>query len=80
MSGRTLSKGEGFVVGEGRNVRFWLDDWIVVGPLCGVFHRVCRVVSNKESYVSDYNEETDGCILWRVRSPHPSEEVLYEKL
>lgn len=22
-----LSKGVGFVVGEGRNVRFWLDDW-----------------------------------------------------
>lgn len=31
--GKVLSKGVGFVVGEGRVVSFWLDDWGGVGPL-----------------------------------------------
>ena len=28
VSGKVLSKGVGFMVGYGRDVRFWLDDWV----------------------------------------------------
>lgn len=48
-----LSKGVGFVVGDGRVLRFWFDDWVRVGPLCELLSRVFRLVSNKESVVSD---------------------------
>ena len=72
--GKILSKGVGYVVGEGSEVRFWLDDLVGVGPLCGLFPRVFRVVSNKESTVNEYYEVRDGCPLWSVsfrRSLHP---------
>ena len=32
---KILSKGVGYVVGEESEVRFWLDDWVGVGPSCG---------------------------------------------
>lgn len=43
------------MVGERRDTRFWLDDWegVGVGPLCVLFRRIFRVVSNKESAVND---------------------------
>lgn len=56
---------------------------MVIGPLCGVFARIFRVVSNKESSISDYYEERDGCVVWRVpfrRSLHLSGVVHYEEL
>ena len=61
-----LSKGVGFVVRDGRNVRFWLDDWVGLGPLCELFLRIFRVVSIKESIISDCYEMLDGFMVWDV--------------
>lgn len=49
--GKVLSKGIGFVGGQGREVRFLLDDWVGVRPLSELFPRLFRVVLNKESAV-----------------------------
>lgn len=57
-----LSKGVGFVVAEGRNVSFWLDDWVGVGPIYVLFSRIFRVVANKESSVMDCYEERDEAL------------------
>lgn len=35
-----------------------------VGPLCGLFSGIFRVVTNKDSVVSGYYEERDSCIMW----------------
>ena len=71
------------MAGDGRFLRFWLDDWVGVGPLCELFLRVFRLVSNKESVVSDCYEVMDGCIMWGVtfrRSLRLSKDVQYEEL
>lgn len=54
VRGKVFEKGLGFNVGEGANVRFWLDDYEGVGPLCNLFPRVYEVVSNKESFAKDF--------------------------
>ena len=41
----------GFKVGNGKDVRLWLDDWVGVRSLCGLFPILFRLVANKESYV-----------------------------
>lgn len=54
-----------------------------MGPLCELFPRVFRVVSNKESVVTDYYEVWEEYISWSVsfrKSLHRSEEVQYEEL
>lgn len=51
MRGEVLGKGVGSKVGDGRDVKFWNDDWVGRGSLCGLFRRMFRVVSNKESFV-----------------------------
>ena len=48
------------------DVRFWLDDWVGEGPLCELFHRIFRVVTNKETAVSDFYEVQDDSIVWGV--------------
>lgn len=35
-------------VESGRDILFWYDDWVRVGPLFSIHPRVFRVVSNKE--------------------------------
>ena len=50
----------GFVVRDGNDVGFWLDDWLGVGPLRGLFHVVFRVVFDKESIVCNWIEVTDS--------------------
>lgn len=35
------------MVGNGRDVRFWLDDWMGVGALCRLFLRLFRLEDNK---------------------------------
>ena len=37
---KILFEGVGYVVWEGSEVRFWLDNWVGVGPSCGLFPRV----------------------------------------
>ena len=64
--GEALFKGVGFKVGNGRDVRFWLDDWVRVGPSCGLFPRLFRLVANKESFVRDCFEVRSGCNVWGV--------------
>ena len=66
VSREVLSKGVGFVVGDGRVLRFWLDDWVGVGPLYELFPRVFRLVSNKEFHVTNCCGVRDGCTLWGV--------------
>lgn len=78
-----LSKGVGFVVGDGRCIRFWFDDLVGRGPLCELFPRLFRVVSNKEVYISDYYEVRDGSVVWGVsfrRVLRQVEEVQYREL
>lgn len=43
----------GFKVGDGRDIHFWHDDWVGVGPLYNSFPRVFRAISNKKSSVSE---------------------------
>lgn len=52
--GRIFASGVGYLVREERRVLFWVDDCSGIGPLCVLFPRVFRVVSNKKSSVSDY--------------------------
>ena len=69
--------------GNGRDVRFWLDDWVRVGPSCGLFPRLFRLAANKESYVSDCFEVRSGCNVWGVlfkRDLRSLEGELYEEL
>lgn len=47
------SRGERFIVREGRWIHFWFDNWARVGPLHVLYHRVFRVLSNKFSSVSE---------------------------
>lgn len=42
-----LARGVGFKVGDGSRVRFWVDDWLFVGPLSLSFARPFRVVVNR---------------------------------
>ena len=68
------------MVGDKRNVIFWLDDWVGVGSLCELLPRIFRAVSIKESVVSDCYEMRDDSMVWDVsfrRRLHPSEEVQY---
>lgn len=65
------------------DVRFWLDDWAGEGPLCELFHRIFRAVTNKEAAVSDCYEVEDDSIVWVVsfrRNLRSSEEVQYREL
>lgn len=50
----------------GRDIGFWMDDWVGVRPPCELFPRVFMVVSNKESKVIYYYEVKEGCISWSV--------------
>lgn len=66
LRGKTLYKGVGFIVGDGRNVRFWLDNWVNVGPLCVLFPRLFRLAVDKESSISDCFVVRSGCMVWGV--------------
>ena len=75
--------GVGFVVGDGSDVRFWMDGWVGKGPLCGIFPRLFRLTVNKESSISEYVEVRGGSTFWNVhprRSLRPSEGILYGEL
>ena len=83
--GEALFKGVGFKVGSGRDVRFWLDDWVGVGvgPLCGLFPRLFRLAANKESSISNCFKVRSGCNVWGVmfkRDLQSLEGQLYEEL
>lgn len=60
---KVLSKGASFVVGDGRDVKFLINDRVGVGTLCELFPRVFRVMSNKESAVSNYYEGREGYLM-----------------
>ena len=73
----------GFLVGDGQAVRFWLDDWVGIGSLYGLFPRLFRLAVNKESSVSDCFEVRNECLVWGVsfrRTLRPLEGVQYEEL
>ena len=55
-----------FLVGDGQAVRLWLDDWVGIGPFCGLFPMLFRLTVNKESSVSDCFEVGNECIVWGV--------------
>ena len=83
MRGKALHKGVGFIIGDGTCVRFWLDDWVGMGPLSELFPRIFRLVVNKESCVSDYFEVRSGCMVWEVpfrRTLWQMEEFMYQKM
>ena len=44
-----------------RDVRFWLDDWVEMGPLCGLFPKLFRLAANKDSSVSNCFEVRSDC-------------------
>ena len=51
------------VVGNGRNVRLRLDDWIGVGSSCNLFPRVFMMMFNKEPTFCECFKVGDGCTL-----------------
>lgn len=67
LRAETLYKGVGFVVWDGGDVRFRLDDWVGVGPFCGLFPRLFILVVKKDSSVRDCFELRGGCIVWGSR-------------
>lgn len=80
---RILYEGSTFLMGERRVVSFWLHDWVDAGPLCGLFLRIFRVVSNRKSIIFDCYKVRNSCILWGVsfrRWLCPSKEAQYEEL
>lgn len=46
-----FNKGVGFKVREATCVRFWVNDWLGMGPLSGLFPRLFRMVFDKNSLV-----------------------------
>eukprot|EP00268_Persea_americana_P062604 TRINITY_DN8040_c1_g2_i5.p1 TRINITY_DN8040_c1_g2~~TRINITY_DN8040_c1_g2_i5.p1 ORF type:complete len:221 (+),score=17.67 TRINITY_DN8040_c1_g2_i5:284-946(+) len=57
VRGEIFNKSVGFRVGEGKNVRFWYDDWVGIGKFWSLFPKLFRVICNKESFVKD-------CYFW----------------
>lgn len=74
-----LFKGVGFMVVDGRNVRFWMGE----GPLRALSPRIFKIVANKDFSINDCFEWYGGSILWGVSfrsSIQPTQEVSYGKL
>lgn len=46
-------KGVEYLVGDGKDVKSWFNDWVGVGPLVGLFRKVFKLVSYKESSVNN---------------------------
>ena len=70
-------------MGNGRDARFWLDSWVGVWPLYGLFPRLFKLAANKESSISDYFEVRRGCSVWDAlfkRDLRSLEGELYEEL
>lgn len=49
--GKVLFKGVCLVVGNWKDVRYRLDDWVGVEPLCNMFPKIFMMMFNKESVV-----------------------------
>ena len=70
-------------MGEGDGVRFWFYDWVGVGPLCFLYPRVSKVVSNKECCVKECYVWDEDVLSWDVsirRALRQSESVEFESL
>lgn len=51
--GDLFVRGMGYLVGEGHQVLFGIDDLLGMGPLCSSFPRLFRIVVTKSSLVKD---------------------------
>lgn len=81
--GKAFAKGIGFFVGQGRRARFWLDNWIGLGPFCVLYPRVFRVVTNKDSFVRDCYVWRGHEVVWTLafrRDLHQSKDAQYKEL
>ncbi|KAJ9705163.1 hypothetical protein PVL29_003294 [Vitis rotundifolia] len=45
----------GFVVGDGKKVRFWKDNWCGTTPLCETFPSLYALTSSKEAWGGSWN-------------------------
>lgn len=46
------------------DVRFWLVDWVGMGPLCGLSRQPFKLAVNNDSFVRDCFEVTGGSWVW----------------
>lgn len=66
VSGKVFKEGVGFKVGDGRDIRFWHDDWVGVGPLYNSFPRVFRAMSNKNCQLVSVKVIWEDSVCWEV--------------
>ncbi|EOX97175.1 Uncharacterized protein TCM_006266 [Theobroma cacao] len=63
---RTLREGIGFILGKGKNVRFWTEEWIKRRIVKEDFSRIFAVATNKEGRVKEFGVWVDGSWQWRI--------------
>lgn len=51
-------------IGDGKEAKFWLEDWWGVGPLKDKYPRLFLLASNKEAAIYDMGEWRDGGWSW----------------
>ena len=51
--GHLVTPSFGFMVGDGKKVRFWKDNWCETIPLCEAFPSLYALASYKETWVNE---------------------------
>ncbi|EOY25753.1 Uncharacterized protein TCM_027122 [Theobroma cacao] len=63
---RTLREGIGYIIGEGKNVHFWTEEWIKWRILKKDFLRIFALATIKEGKVKEFGVWVDGLWQWRI--------------
>ncbi|XP_071727449.1 uncharacterized protein [Rutidosis leptorrhynchoides] len=74
------------IIGNGKNTKFWNEDWLINKPLKDVFKRLVRLDSNQDATVSDrlsWNGQhcvARWCWLWNISKRTKGEQEELEEL
>ncbi|WRX27571.1 Ribonuclease H domain - like 10 [Theobroma cacao] len=63
---RTLGEGIGYIIGEGKNVHFWAEEWIKWRIQKKDFLRIFALATIKEGKVKEFGVWVDGLWQWRI--------------
>jgi hypothetical protein len=55
-----------FEIGDGSHIRFWHDNWCGNQPLKETFPKLFWIACNKEAWVKDHMQLSNGSIQWNV--------------
>ena len=59
-----LACGNIFGAGDDSHIRFWHDNWCRDQSLKEAFHELFQIASNKEAWVRDHMQLSNGVIQW----------------